>query len=412
MVRIANNRRRRRAVIAPLIGVMLLVMLGFVVLTVDLGYIYTARAEMQAVADSSALAGASGLMSMGSTARQRALDFGTLNTVAQLAVAHQELNVVIGNWSGVSLTFTPTPDNGVNGVLPNAVRVTGDRVALPLFFAPVIGKNTSEIKRGAIALVGSGSCAGVWGIDGITASGDILTDSYDARQGQYGPGNIRPNGDVCSCGDIVVNGSVNILGDAMYGNGYAFVPSGNSYEVRGVIGEQTCGVPPTNPDFAAAAATNDNGTIGNTYRNRDPFAGNPWHLYVTGNDHLTLAGGTYYFNSALVDGQAYIDITGPTVIYVDGPATFTGGGIFNRTLDPRNLVIYAAGPTLRLQGNAGFYGSVVAPAADIILEGTADYYGAFLGKTLDIAGNASIHVDEGSVFDLFGIRSVDPILIQ
>lgn len=412
MVRIGNSGRRRRAVIVPLIGVMLLVMLGFVVLTVDLGHIYTARAEMQAVADSSALAGASGLMANGSAARQRALDFGTLNTVAWQPVTHQELNVVIGNWSGVSLTFTPTPDNGVNGVLPNAVQVTGDRVAMPLFFAPVMGKNTSEIKRGAIALVGSGSCAGVWGIDGITADGSILTDSYDARLGQYGPGNIRPNGDVCSCGDIVVNGSINILGDAMYGNGYAFIPFGNSYEVRGVIGEQSCGAPPANLDFTAAATTNDNATIGNTYRNRDPFGGNPWHLYVTGNDHLTLAPGTYYFHSALVDGQAYIDITGPTVIYVDGPATFTGGGIFNATLDPRNLVIYAAGPTVYLKGNAGFYGSIVAPAADIILEGTADYYGTFLGKTLDIDGDASIHVDEGSVFDLYGIRSVDPILIQ
>ena len=97
MVRIANHGSRRRAVVVPLIGLMLLVMLGFVVLTVDLGHVYTARAEMQAVADSSALAGASGLMGTGSIARQRALDFGKLNMVARQAVTHQELNVVIGN---------------------------------------------------------------------------------------------------------------------------------------------------------------------------------------------------------------------------------------------------------------------------------------------------------------------------
>ena len=75
-------------------------------------------------------------------------------------------------------------------------------------------------------------------------------------------------------------------------------------------------------------------------------------------------------NTAAGGGGMYNNSSSPTVInstFSGNAATFTGGGIFNRTLDPRNLVIYAAGPTVKLKGNAGFYGSIVAPAADIIL---------------------------------------------
>lgn len=407
------SRQRRRGLIVPLLAVMLITLLGFAALTIDLGNIHIARSEMQAAADASALAGASGLMQMGSTARQRALEFGALNVVAQNELDNSELDVLIGNWSGINFTFTETPDEGVDDVLPNAVQVNGTRQDMRLFFAPLMGRDTADISRGAIALVGSGRCAGIWGLEGITADGDITTDSYDAREGRYGPGNMRPNGDICSCQDIVANGSIQIFGDAMYGDGYAFIPYGSSYEVRGVVREQEpCGTPSFNADFDAASTTNDNGTIGLTYRGNDPFQGNPSHLYVTGNDHLTLTGGTYYFNSALVDGRAYIEVTGPTVMYIDGSATFTGGGIVNSTQDPRDLVIYVTGPTVRLQGGAGFYGAVVAPTADVILEGNSEYFGAVLGRTLDIDGNSVIHVDEATIFDLFGIRSVAPILVQ
>ena len=52
----------------------------------------------------------------------------------------------------------------------------------------------------------------------------------------YGPGNRRPNGDICSCKNININGSVNIFGDAMYGDGYSFITSGTSYNVWGIVG--------------------------------------------------------------------------------------------------------------------------------------------------------------------------------
>jgi hypothetical protein len=404
--------RLRRAGVVPFVAVALVMLLSFVALAVDSGLIFCATGEMQRAADSSALAGATGLMQGGSVVRHRSIESAGRNPVIGAGVAAQELNIVIGNWSGADHVFTPTPDEGVDDILPNAVHVTGDRPNIGLFFAPIMGTMATHVRRDAIAVSGGGNCAGVWGLEGVTSDGDILTDSYDSYAGRYGPGNMRPHGDICSCRDIVVNGSGNIHGDALYGDGYAFVPFGTSYEVTGVIDDHYCDLPSFSADFDGAALTNDNATIGRTFRGRDPFNGSPWDLYVTGTDHLTLTGGTYYFTSAMLDGQAYLEILGPTTIYVTGPATFTGGGIINRTQDPKDLVIYCSGDTVNLSGNAAFYGGVVAPQSLVVLEGTGDYYGTILGRILDIDGDATIHVDESLVFELFGIEAIAPVLVE
>ncbi|MFH1745870.1 MAG: TadG family pilus assembly protein [Planctomycetota bacterium] len=405
-------RPRRRGAVVVQVAVASLLLLSCVALAVDLGYIRMAYGEMQRAADSSALAGASGVLDGGSAARLRAIKYAGENTVARNPVVSQELDIALGNWSGVTRSFTQTPDEGVDGVRPNAVRVVGTRSNLGLFFAPVVGVDTTNINRHAVALVGSGTCAGIWGLEGVILNGDILTDSYDSTEGSYGPGNIRPNGDVCSCRDIVVNGSANIHGDAIYGEGYAFIPHGTSYEVLGLIDYSVCGTPSFDADFERAAMENDNETIGLTYKGRDPFRGKPWDLTLAANDHLTLYGGTYYFTSAKIASQAYIEIDGPTTIYVDGPAFFTGGGLVNSSEDPYDLIIYANGDTVDMSGNSEFYGAVIAPESEVLLHGTSDFYGTILSRVLNMRGDPVIHVDEGLVFDLFGIRSVDPVLVE
>jgi hypothetical protein len=403
----------RRGAVVPLVAIAIVVLLSFVALAVDGGLIYFATSQMQRAADASALAGASGLMDGGSVARQRSIESAGRNQVIGHAVSSQELDVVIGNWSGADRLFTETPDEGVDDVLPNAVHVTGDRPNIGLFFAPVMGTSVTHVRRGAVAVSGAGNCAGVWGLEGVTTDGDILTDSYDPEAGHYGPGNMRPHGDICSCGDIIVNGSGNIHGDTIYGEGHAFIPYGTSYEVTGVIDDHYCETPSFDVDYADAAINNDNATIGRTFRGRDPFNGSHWDLYVSGNDHLTLNGGTYYFTSALLEGQAYLEILGPTTIYVDGgPATFTGGGVINTTQEAGDLIIYANGDTVNLSGNSAFYGGVVAPQSTVILEGTTDFFGTILARVLDIDGDATIHVDEALVYELFGIEAIAPVLVQ
>ena len=53
---------RRRAVVVPFVAILMTVLLAFVALTVDIGYVCETATEMQMAVDASALAGASALL--------------------------------------------------------------------------------------------------------------------------------------------------------------------------------------------------------------------------------------------------------------------------------------------------------------------------------------------------------------
>jgi hypothetical protein len=379
-------------------------------ITIDIGLKYIWKTEMQLACDASALAGASGLYRNDGTANVRALNYASKNLVNQSPVSPDEVKVTIGNWSGVRRTFTPA--TGTQTHTPNALRADAQRNGIPFRIAPVIDKNSTGVGGGATALAGGGTCAGIWGLEGITADGDLVTDSYDSRTGAYGGNNMRPNGDICSCSDIIFNGGVQIRGDAMYGYNHQLIPYGKSYEVWGHVGPHNLDVEAPFIDMAAAAAVNDNSLMPLTARGRSPFMGSGPNLYVTGNDSLTLPGGRFYFTSVLLDGQASVTVTAHTEIYLNGSGLFTGGGIINATGDPKNLVIYSTGNFLQLTGGSAFYGGVVAPRADIMMQGTSTVYGTLLGRTLDFDGNAVIHIDESLVRDIYGIGPIAPILVE
>lgn len=405
-----SKSSRRRGLVAVQVAVVISVLLGAAALTIDVGHIYNARLDMQSAVDASALAGASGLLDSQGAVISRALHFASENFVANDRVKPEETVMTIGFWEGTQGRFYPA--TGAELVEPNAVRVRGARKGLSLFFAPILGVRTTNIERVATAVYGAGRCAGIWGLDGITGDGDIWTDSYDSSKSAYGAGNIRANGDICSNRDIDLYGGVQIYGDAMYGPGYDLTTAGSSYEIWGSVDEHCCVEEVPYFDMATAAITNDNAMIGLTERGRDPYGGTEWDLAVSGNDNLTIAGGTFYATSVLIEGQATITVTGPTTLYVSGLANFTGGGIINATQDPKNLTIYVgAGPTV-VSGNAGFYGALIAPESTVHLVGTSDLYGMIMAGILDVDGNAMIHVDESLIPMHFGGTTESLVLVQ
>jgi Flp pilus assembly protein TadG len=401
--------RSRRGSVLPLVAISLVMLLSFVALAIDAGYIYVSRAQMQRAADAAALAGASALMEGEDLAMERAFEAAGRNLVGGAPVSEQEATVILGRWEWDARTFYPA--SGDPSPL-NAVRVIGARPDVALFLAPVMGVDTTDVIKDATALAGSGICAGIWGLEGISARGDVFTDSYNSQVGPYGDANIHANGDLCSCQDIDLRGSVAIYGDAMYGEGYSIWTSGGAYEVWGIVAEHRCGDFVPDFDMDEAAVYNDNDTIGLTDRGRDPFRGSPWDLNLTSTDNLTLAGGTYYFTSAKMSGQATLTIGGPSELFVVGSGVFTGGGVTNPGQNPADLTIYSTGAELSLRGNAGFYGAVMAPATDVELTGTDDFYGTIVGRTVSMTGTADIHVDESLVEALFGLDPVAPILAE
>ncbi|MCH7702002.1 MAG: Tad domain-containing protein [Planctomycetes bacterium] len=400
---------RYRGAVAPLVAVLFIVLMGFVALAVDTGFIFNSRGEMQNAVDAGALAGAGALEIGDAEAETRARDTTKHNGVAGATVTDEEIVATVGYWSGVDLVFTPAI--GGETVRPNAIRVVANRLNQGLLFAHVIGVGTTDIGREAVGALGSGFCGGVWGLNGITGNGNIYTDSYNPDDGPYGTNDLYPNGDLCSNADIDLNGSVEIYGDVMYGDGYDIDIAGGAYEVWGVVDDQSENMIPPMFDMDAAMLNNDNASIGLTDGGGDPFNGE-WDLNLHGMENLTLDGGTYYFTSASMTGQSTITVNGPTEIFVSGNASFTGGGIINATQDPGNLTIYSTGAELVLTGTAGFYGTVIAPETEVTLVGTSDYYGVIIAGTLNISGNSGIHIDESALVEIFGEDSIAPVLVR
>jgi hypothetical protein len=400
----------------PLVVVSTSVLLGFVALAVDSGYLYLAVTESQRTADAAALSGAARLYNgdVSEPDQQLALDVA-YDVVAENPVARQEVSadaiVEAGHWEGITRTFmTDVPGRTIQ---PNALHVVAPRMNIDLFFAPVLGYKQSDVSRDAIAAVSSGRCAGIWGIEGIEGNGNIGTDSYLSSEGPYGSARIYPNGDLCSCQDIRLSGNVEINGDAMYGVGYEFRQDGGSGFVWGVVDDMVCGMIATDADFDYAMFNHNNESIGLTAAGKDPFPkSDNWDLKLTSDDSITLTGGTYYFGSASLAGQSQIVVTGPSAIYVTGYADFTGGGIVNATGDPANLVLHSSAPSLAIKGGSGFYGAVSAPYTDVVLTGTPEYFGTVLGRTVTISGNTWIHVDEKLIHDLFDMESTAPVLVK
>jgi hypothetical protein len=401
---------RRRGGVAPLVAIALVMLLSFVALAVDAGYIYVSRAQMQRAADASALAGASALLEGDDAAIARALEAADRNPVGGTPVSPEEATVIIGSWEAVAGEFYP--ESEYDRVSPNAVRVIGTRLDVPLFLARIMGASTTDVIRDATAVSGGGICAGVWGLEGVGGQGTINTDSYNADDGPYGSGKINGHGDICSCQDIDLGGDVEIHGDVVWGEGYSLNTSGSSYEIWGHKHWQRCAdfVPPF--DMEGAADDNDNDTIGLTDHGDSPFRGHGCDLDLREYDNLTLNGGRYYFTSMTLRAQSTLTIAGPTEIYVSGPAKLAGGGIVNVSEDPADLVIYSTGNTMDLSGNEGFYGAVIAPTTHIELVGTGDFYGTILGRTVEANGTAFVHVDERLVFSLFDLEIIAPVLVE
>ncbi|MBC7338158.1 MAG: hypothetical protein H5U01_18050, partial [Clostridia bacterium] len=120
---IAGSTPRTGAVLV-LTAVMLVVILALMALAVDLGYVVLVRAQLQAAADSAALAGASQISHGFETVFQTADRYARFHTSGGQPLRLLRQDVELGIWDATTRTFTPTNS------APNAVRVRVRRDAL------------------------------------------------------------------------------------------------------------------------------------------------------------------------------------------------------------------------------------------------------------------------------------------
>lgn len=160
----AHHEFRRRGAVAVLVAVMMVVFMGFGMLVIDVGVIYSAKGDLQRAADAAALAAASSYLGetgmrqdeneIDALSRDRAQTWSAKNTALTSAVQLEDADIAIGrhDFSNVSSSMTnDTPYNAVEVVVRReAGHANG---AVPLFFAKVFGKNWASVNATARAAV-------------------------------------------------------------------------------------------------------------------------------------------------------------------------------------------------------------------------------------------------------------------
>lgn len=394
---------RRRGATIVLVMVMLPVLFICAALAIDVGHVCAVVVEQQNTSDAASLAGASGLQEDDSTAAyRRSYTIISRNQRFQGYHSLEDQIVQLGRWDSVTQVFTPL--DGGDGAF--AVRVRAFRNNTRYFFAGVMGMYSTDVSREAVA-VGSRDCRGIWGLEDVTA-GSIYTDSYNSTESAYNSLTAYDNGDICSGGPITLNGSFEINGDVMAGFGHPLTVNGNAGATTGITTSSVDEVPEFSVDLGDAPYSNDNALIGLTDRGRSPWKGAGSHLDVTGMDNLTFDPGTYYFESLSLGGGSSLTVVGPTTFYISGPVKAVGGTILNETQNPADLTILSTGTDFKLGGGTAFYGTIVAPYAEVVLNGaSSSFYGALVGKTVDFKGGFTIHVDES--LPILGVFKAPPL---
>jgi len=388
-----HHSSRRRAAVAVLTAVTLVVLLIFASLAVDLGFVRAVCGDMQHTADAGALAAASALMQSDGKdtedAKERALDVIERMEQSQGFEALDDQIIEFGTWDYSTREFTPITSASQK---PFAVRVVGVRNKTPLFFAGVMGKYSTNVTREAVALA-SGPCAGIWGLEGVKVTGNVLTNSYISDDGPYSAATAGENGDICSGRNITVNGGVEVDGDVMCGFGYEVTTNGNP-EITGLTTANTGPVTAPTLNFGNITSVNDDAKLGLTKSGKSPYKGGTGNLYLNANDNLDFPPGNYYFKSITMHSGSTLTVSGPTTVYVGGNVDASGAGVLNKTSDPGNFSIIAAGTSFEIGGSFDFYGSVLGPNADVKLHGDSQFYGGVIGRTVTLLGNFQVHVDE------------------
>ncbi len=148
--------RDRRGAVAVVCALTLPVLAAFAAFAIDVGYMMSLQARLQATADAAVLAAATA-GNVPSQAQNLAMDYASKNmSVGEHGYVLTPSDVVVGNWNAVTHTFTPAGA----GVCINAVRVITRRAEVngnpaELFFARILGFYDTDITTDAVATFGA-----------------------------------------------------------------------------------------------------------------------------------------------------------------------------------------------------------------------------------------------------------------
>ncbi len=155
-------RHSRRGAVVVQVAVMSTLIMGMGALTIDIGAMYVTQAELQAAADSAALAaaarlgGSDGGVSPQDLARESAMEFAERHRLGRYGLQMDPNDVEFGratfDASSGRFDFTPQSSGNVDSIRVTARRSTGSsNGALPMTFANIFGFSSKDLWANATA---------------------------------------------------------------------------------------------------------------------------------------------------------------------------------------------------------------------------------------------------------------------
>lgn len=409
------QRAGQRGVMLIWVAFVLMILIGIIGFSVDVGLGTYVSNQLQAGADAAALAGARMVRTDIGQARLDAQAIGGSNKASRqfITLALNETNddagdIVIGRYSRTTRTFTPQLNN------PNAVQVNARRTAesgdgpLPLAFGPIFGVRTANVQRQATAMIGGGTGQGIiclspddpkaFYVRGSAIvsvnGGDIQVDSTAANAADLqGSKFIVDAPSINICGDIDLGGGD--IGDTVINPGAPYKPDPLAYVPE----------PTWNPASDKVKAKITGGAVTLTpgyYSGGFDFSGGDITLdpgiYVLGGAGFNLRGGTNLTANGVMifidSGPVSINGTGNIVMTPPNPELHS----FPDAQTYENILFFQARdnttPSL-INGTAGLdlSGSLYFPENAVAVSGTSDKLGnQFIAYTMEIAGNSNLTI--------------------
>jgi hypothetical protein len=350
----------------------LTLLMAFASLGVDLARVQVAKTELRRTADAAARAAASAMSGGVSSAEAAAVAIATANQVDGAAASLVTgSDVEFGTWSTASRTFTAL--TGANRSNANAVRVTVRRTtargnAIPLVFAPAIGRSSCDVTASSIASASATPMQYV-GLNSFNAKNNVYGGTYNSSTDTQPTEPEYSNGAILgSNGPITAKNNTNIP-RVMLG------PSGSS--------TLDCDNEPLMLPTNIAVSMPTWSTVGTAAN-------------ISGN--VTYGPGTHYVSDLTLAHNASLSFSGPATVYVSGSVVFSkDGAITAYNNRPENLKIYQKGTGTFGASNANnveITADIMAPEAAFTAKNNATFKGRAVFGTIDVKNNLSLFYDE------------------
>ena len=389
------SRARQRGQAIPLIGLLLVALIGMAGLVVDGGQLTTQYRASQNAADAAALTAAmqvtNGASETQATARAALVALENQIPTSDLSLAYYDSNG--------ALTSDPSSVASVTAAVTHQ---------FPTLFLPIVGINSGSVSTTASVGVtqGGGSC-----VVCVMAGGSIPSamDLSGIGHVTLSGGNVQVNSVSASAASLTSNakltvsgGKVNVVGGVSYGANASITPAAltgvqvvsdplSSVPVPSVTTTRSCCSSPLNPGIYSSIGISGNSSV----------AMNPGTYVVTGsisvsgNGSLTGQGVTVYlacsgYPTACNTGQAgaTLSVTGNGTVDFSAPSygTYQGMTIMSDRKNTSSITVGGNGATR-------FVGTVYALAATIILSGNATnstVNSRMVTNKLSIGGNGAL----------------------